>query len=51
MNNEDDVTYMCVCVCAHVHVYTHTRTILLSLKKEWNSAISNNMDGPRGQYA
>ena len=34
----------------HTHTHTHTHTqngILLSHKKEWNSAIFNNADGPR----
>ena len=29
--------------------HTHNK-ILLSLKKEWNLVICNNMDGPRGYY-
>ena len=35
---------MCVCVCV-------CNRILLSHKKEWNLAIWDNMDGPKGYYA
>ena len=38
----------------HTHTHTHTHThngILLSHKKEWNFAICDNTDGPRGYYA
>ena len=31
-------------------VYTYNG-ILLSHKKEWNLAICNNIDGPKGYYA
>ena len=34
----------CVCMCIHIG-------ILLSHKKEWNSAICSNVDGPREYYA
>ena len=36
--DKEDVVYIC-------------RGILLSLEKDWNLAICNNMDGPRGYYA
>ena len=32
-------------------VFIYNEILLLSYKKEWNSAICNNMDGPRGYYA
>ena len=33
----------------HTHTHTHTRLEYYStIKKEWNLAICNNMDGPRG---
>ena len=36
----------------HTHTHTHTHTvILLSHKKEWNSAICNNMNGFGRYYA
>ena len=35
----------------HTHIHTNTRRgILLSHKKEWNSAICSNVDGPREYY-
>ena len=33
----------------HTHIYIHNG-ILLSHKKEWNIAISSNMDGPRDYH-
>jgi len=36
--DKDDVVYTC-----HVILFSH--------KKEWNSAICDNMDVPRGYYA
>ena len=41
---------MCMCVCVCVYVYVYSR-VLLSHKKEGNSAICSNMDGPREYYA
>ena len=35
---------------AYIHIHTRGG-ILLSYKKEWNLAICDNMDGPRGYYA
>ena len=44
-NDNEEVVY------THTHTHTHTHNgILLSHKKEWNSAICNNMDGPRKYY-
>ena len=39
MGNKD-VGCVCVCVCVHI------QWILPGNKKEWNSAICNNMDEP-----
>ena len=30
---------------------THTMEYYLAIKKEWNLAICDNMDGPKGYYA
>ena len=37
----------------HTHTCTHMHTMeyYSGTKKEWNLAICNNMDGPRGYYA
>ena len=36
---------------AHTHTHTHTHNgILLSHKKEWNTAICSSMDGPRDYH-
>ena len=43
MDKEDVV---CVCVCVYVSVCVYNG-ILPSHRKEWNKAISSNMDGPR----
>ena len=41
--------YTYISVYTHTHTHTHTHTeILLSLNKEGNSAICNNMDEPGG---
>lgn len=37
---------MCVCMCMCIH-----NRISHSHKKGWNSAIFNNIDGPRGYFA
>lgn len=40
-------------VYVYIYVYTHTKTILMqmecysTIKKEWDSAIYNKMNGPR----
>ena len=39
--------YVYIYICIHTHTHTHTE-ILLSLNKEGNSAICNNMDEPGG---
>ena len=33
------------------YLYIYIRILLSNLKKEWNLAICNNMDGSRGYYA
>ena len=38
--------YVCVCVCVCVCVMVY----YLAKKKEGNSAICNNIDGPQGHY-
>ena len=58
------IKMMCVCVCTYIYTYayiyilthiyiynTHTYAYMMAYKKEWNLAISNNMDRPRGCYA
>ena len=47
MNRENVV---CVCVCVCIPTYTYNG-ILLSHKKEGNSAIGNSIHGPREYYA
>ena len=52
---------MCVCVYiyiyiyiythTHTHTHTHTMEYYSGIKKEWNLAICNNMDGLGRQYA
>lgn len=43
---------VCVCVRTHIRTYIHTHSgLLLSHKKEHDSAICDNMDEPRGCYA
>ena len=32
-------------------VYTYTMEYYSAIKKQWNSAICNNVDGPREYYA
>ena len=34
-----------------IYIYIYIKVILLSHEKEWNLAICDNMDGPRGYYA
>ena len=48
MDKEDlvRVCIMCVCVCVCMHMCEYTYTYI---KKEWNDAICNNMDGS-GDY-
>ena len=38
------------CVHAYIYIYIYIYRLLLSHKKEWNSAIFSNMDGPRDYY-
>ena len=33
------------------HLYIYIEILLNNLKKEWNLAICNNMDGSKGYYA
>ena len=40
-----------MCTHTHTHTHTHTNGILLSHKKEWNLAIYDYMDRPRGYHA
>ena len=42
--------YVYIHTCIHTDTCTHNR-ILLGHKKEWNSAIYNNVDDLRGYYA
>ena len=38
-------------VHTHTHTHTHTKEYYSAIKKEWNLAICDNMDGPRGDSA
>ena len=43
-----------LCVYTHTHTHTHTHTYkeyYSAIKKEWNFAICNNMDGLGGYHA
>ena len=40
-----------ICMYTHTHTHTHTHKWNIGYKNEWNSAICNNMDGPRENYA
>ena len=45
--------YIYIYIYIHTHTHTHTHThngILFSHKKEWNTAICNNMDRPRDDH-
>ena len=39
-----------VCTCTHTHTHTHAET-LLGHVKDWNLAMCDSIDGPRGCYA
>ena len=43
--------YMYIYMVYEAMVYTHIYLEYYSAIKEWNSAICNNMDGPRRYYA
>ena len=36
--------------CVYIYIYTHTQWNI-SHKKEWSSAICNNVEGPKEYYA
>ena len=38
-------------MCFYIYVYLHTEKYYSALKKDWNLAICDSMDGPRGYYA
>ena len=42
--------YVCIYTYIYTYIYTHTY-IYKVIKKEWNLAICDNMDGPWGHYA
>ena len=44
---------MYIYIHIYIHIYTHIHTqwdITWLLKKDWNNAICNNMDGPKDYY-
>ena len=41
---------MCIYMCVCIYIYIYIR-ILFGHKKEWNSAICDNVNGPREYYA
>ena len=38
-------------VYIYIYIHTHTMECYSAIKKEWNLANCDNMDGPRGYYA
>ena len=43
--------YVCMCVCMCVYIYIYIMKYYSAIKKEWNSAIWDALDEPRGYYA
>ena len=47
--DKEDVVY--ICIYTYIYIHTHTVEYYSAIKKEWNLAICNNMDGARGHNA